>query len=178
MFLSLLLMNYHSKIPQKLFYIRHSKLRHQPPFFSVKPSQLTSSRSPHRYELETDPAAWAEAERQVQRRVQFGGAGASTSSANGPDGPPPADVTVSVRVAEHDKREISSGGAKHAETEARGGKNKNKDKDKDKDKEKKATGVKRKVETADDIYAQEIGNKLAKRGKKSKSGGRRGVGGR
>lgn len=114
----------------------------------------------HRYELETDPAAWDEAERQVQRRVKSGASGG-----NGAEGPP-ADVTVSVRVAEHDdstKHEIS-GGSKHAETERRDGK----------DKDKKAPGSKRKVETADDIYAQEIGNKSAKRGKKSKGGRRSG----
>lgn len=85
---------------------------------------------------------------------------------NGPEGPP-ADVTVSVRVAEHDdntKREISGG----SKREKRGGK----DKEKDPGKDKKASGSKRKVETAEDIYAQEIGNKSAKRGKKT-GGGRR-----
>lgn len=109
-----------------------------------------------RYELETDPVAWDDAEKQVQRKVKSGGSG-SGSGANGPDGPP-TDVTVSVRAAEHHhdnsttKHDISGAG-KHVDK--RGSKDK--------------TVSKRKVETADDIYAQEIGNKLAKRGKKDKS---------
>lgn len=111
-----------------------------------------------RYELETDPAAWDDAERQVQRRVKVSARDGDND--NDPEGPP-ADVTVSVRAAEHHgdnvttKRDIS-GASKNAETDKRGGKDK--------------TGGKRKVETADDIYAQEIGNKLAKRGKRGKGG--------
>lgn len=114
-----------------------------------------------RYELETDPAAWDDAEKQVQRRVKVG-AGA-VGGDNGSEGPP-TNVTVSVKVVEHEdktKRE-TSGTSKHA--------------DAGKEKDRKGAGSKRKVETADDIYAQEIGNKLARRGKKDK-GGRKARGG-
>lgn len=79
-------------------------------------------------------------------------------------------MTVSVKVAERadDDTESPAAGTTH---ELGGGNEKRSEKDKGKDKKANSgSGNKRKVETAEDIYAQEIGNKIAKRGKKSGKG--------
>ncbi len=86
----------------------------------------------------------------------------------------PGDVTVSVRVAEHDDGgHVGKGNEAGIEKQGGGGK------DREKGKGNNNNNNKRKVETADDIYAQEIGNKSVKRGKKGGgAGGKRHSGGR
>ncbi len=76
---------------------------------------------------------------------------------------------MSVRVAEHDDGgHVGKGNETGIEKQSGGGGG---GKDREKGKGNNSNNNKRKVETADDIYAQEIGNKSVKRGKKGGGGG-------